>query len=386
EVPDEDVQTAYEIRLRELSGPETRVLAQLSGADRSAVQEAADQIVAGATPEDAANTVDGVDLTVLRVQESELADDAFASAAFRAPEGDVLIPVPSGSGWATALIREVVPGDAPAFEDVEELLRQDLAQRDAERIFETNLESLYDFVGGGFEISEIATEMGVPLLRFAPIDVRATTQSGAFVGGVARFPDAMQTAFDALEGELSDIIEDDNDGVYVLSLDEVIPQNAPPLETIREDVLATYKTIRRAEALEEIASGISTAATSLETLQSNAAAAGLEAIVLEAPVERRAPPPNVDNQILAQAFALAEQSAGVTPTADGGSAVVWVDAIMRDDASDAPALLDVGKRILADSIRSDLEIAFRQAAVEVSDLQINSGEIETYVQSMAGEE
>ncbi|MEM6627983.1 MAG: peptidylprolyl isomerase, partial [Pseudomonadota bacterium] len=100
EVPDEDVQTAYEIRLRELSGPETRVLAQLSGADRSAVQEAADQIVAGATPEDAANTVEGVDLTVLRVQESELADDAFASAAFRAPEGDVLIPVPSGSGWA----------------------------------------------------------------------------------------------------------------------------------------------------------------------------------------------------------------------------------------------------------------------------------------------
>lgn len=260
-----ELRARYEARLDEFTEPEQRrvrhILLSLPAdateaeaeAARERLQEIRGRIAAGEdfaavaadVSEDPGSAEQGGSLGFVR---RGLLDPAFEQVAFDLEPGRVSEPVRSRFGYHLIEVLEVKGGEPAPFEEVRDELVAEAVGGRAESVFFEQAEQLAT-------LTYESPDSLIPAAEALGLEVRTTDwldRSGADEGIFAN-PKVLAAAFnaDVLErGNNSELLEPDPDRLQalVLRVDDHQPPAVPPLEEVRDELVAELQAQQAAEA------------------------------------------------------------------------------------------------------------------------------------------
>lgn len=386
EIADEILRDEYDLRIRHFSSPETREINEFSSSNRRLVQQALDEIGAGALPENVLSALTDLNTSTRLVSESDIENEEYSRAVFNAPKDGHLGVIELTDGiWTGVVINEIYPGTPTPFETVSDQIFQELAVQEAEKLFESKQEEFFDLVGGGFELEEAADALGVPLMKFDAIDNQGRTEDGHLLGAVVFRPESMET-LRALQfdGETSDIMDDVADGHYVIRLDNLKESYVPELAEIKELATESFKLYQASQAADKAATELLNRAEELNDLKAAANEFGFDFVKSETPLNRRETPEGVSTSMAYQLLGAKEGSFVIASEQDGSRAVLHLEEITNLEPDMLDLLAASGKRAISETLESDIESAFVEAIIFESEVEVNARARAEYINSMAG--
>ena len=384
-VTETEISDEYESRLDEFIEPERRDLSQIVVDDETSARDALEKLKQGEAFEDIARDTAGLEpedtaLGVLTIAELPLSSNA-AETVFAAPQGQYLDPQRSDFGWHIYRINEVIPGRTTSLEEAREDLRGDLAlRRAADSLFELANE-LEDELAGGATLEESANRLNLNVGKLSRIDAGGRAPDGAEVENVPAYPEFLPTAFGTAEGQESALTESIGGGYFIVRVDGITPTSSRPLDSIREQVITDWNESERVRLTRERATAIADRIRQGESLESLAAAEGLDVrstqalTRYDAGVNR-----DVSGELLSRLFALThagDVAEGSTPQGTGHMIAV-LRRIDRagSEADEQPEHRELWRNLdeaLADDILAQYRVALnREYDIEVNQRAIDS--------------
>lgn len=370
------VRSEYDRRIKEFSTPETREIIEFSSAERNDVQAVVDAAKSGQTLEAALAAVPGITTATRTVQPDAVADEQYRQVVFGVPVGETFGPAQIEGQWRGVHVRSVTPGTPTPFEAVQDGLRNEMAQREAVRRFDETEDLFYDLVGGGATLEDMASELGVPLIDLAPVDQRGISLKGGRSVLLARHADQVRRMFGFSTGDVSEIIEGDNERVLI-RLEEIVPPTTIPFEDVREDLTGLYTSSKFQEAALAVANAMAEAVKGGQAFDAAATAAKIG--VIRPPEMMRQTGGGMDAALLNGAFALAEGEVGVVTDSRGEPWVVQVDSILPVTPEAEAALLPEARQNVNESVTSDFENIFLRTVMLAANPKDNAGAIQRYL-------
>jgi peptidyl-prolyl cis-trans isomerase D len=317
-VEDEAVRDLYDQRIDQFVQEERRLVERLVMPSEEAAQDARARLDAGE-----AAFEDLVEQRNLQLSDTDLGDVArrdlggAADAVFAAQPGDVVGPVPTNLGPAFFRVNAVLAADETPFEEAAPDLRAEIADELARERITDLVPQVEDLVAGGATVADLAERTDLEPGEMA-------LAQGSTEGPAAY--DAFRSAAFALgESDLPEIVELEDGGLAVLSLDGITPPTLLPFEEVRDDVQAAWQ-----------------AGAILEQVQARAEAAA-QAIAGGASFEDQGLAPNLEENLTRRSqvegaapgfteavFAMQPGEARAVPTGDG-ALVVRLDALAPAD-------------------------------------------------------
>ena len=280
-VTEQEIATIYEATKSErFSEPDQRTYIELYFADRDTARAAFGLLAGGADPV----TLPGVLSSETKTGNREsVSDTALADAMFGPGKqsGALFGPREVEGRWLVARLVSVQRGAVFPIETVSEEIRDELARERAQVLFFEKLDTLDRSIGAGYPLAQIASELPVPVMSFAPVDQTGITEDGVTLTGLTAARDAFSDAFRINAGDVSARYDGD-EAVYLTSPRAVIAPSTPEFDTIREDIRQTLVAQRAANAMQSYADSVVEKLKSGET--SLAAAAAEADTVVESPV------------------------------------------------------------------------------------------------------
>jgi peptidyl-prolyl cis-trans isomerase D len=253
QVPDSDVEKAYQARLGEFQTAEKRKVVQVLFPDQEKAQAFYDK-AKGAKDFMAAAKEAGVEATDMgtvgkaEMPLAELADSAFGEAT------GVIGPVQSTLGWHVLQVSIVSKGSTRPLSEVKSEIVAALVKDEVTNRLYTLSTKLEDSIGGGNDIEETAKSIGVKAQKIDGVDERGRDAAGRQIENPAVIPPVIATAFQTVQGGTSEVNPlPGNDGYYVLHVDKVTPASLQPLELIQPKVAAAWAAEQRIEAAKKAA-------------------------------------------------------------------------------------------------------------------------------------
>lgn len=383
-VPEEDIRAAYDDRSSDFRTPERRRFEQLLFLDQETATKAADMLAQGRPFADIGTELAGappiplgpMTRTELAAQAPDLADAGFALAADAASA-----PVQSALGWHILRAVEIEPEVVQPYETVKDQVAEEIArERAIEEIFEIS-NDVDDALAGGATLEEAARSLSLPIRTIAAIDTAGRDADGQPI------PDLPQengeftgTVFDTAPGQQSLMVEVGLDRYFVLRVDSETPAALRPLDAVREQVEAAWRTRQRQEAAEKAAQALLDQARAGGDLAALAAEKGYALRRIEPTVRSADDPAGGANEpVTATLFTLDPGQAAVTPTA-GGYAVVRLDKVEAADPVADAETYETLRGQLRDQIANDIMSQFTQAVREDHPVTINQTAIENFIQ------
>ncbi|KJS37768.1 MAG: hypothetical protein VR74_07790 [Hyphomonas sp. BRH_c22] len=279
-VTEQEIATIYEATKSErFSEPDQRTYIELYFADRDTARAAFGLLAGGADPA----TLPGVLSSETKTGNREsVSDTALADAMFGPGKqsGALFGPREVEGRWLVARLVSVQRGAVFPIETVSEEIRDELARERAQVLFFEKLDTLDRSIGAGYPLAQIASELPVPVMSFAPVDQTGITEDGVTLTGLTAARDAFSDAFRINAGDVSARYDGD-EAVYLTSPRAVIAPSTPEFDTIREDIRQTLVAQRAANAMQSYAESVVEKLKSGET--SLAAAAAEADTVVESP-------------------------------------------------------------------------------------------------------
>src|SRR5208282_641481 len=241
-VPEDRLKDEYEARIGEFRMPEERTLRQILVPDEATAKKAAELIASGEAFDKVAQDVTGkAPLDLGTVKESDVASPELGRAAFEASEGSATAPVQSPLGWHIVQVEKVVEGRTQTLDEVKDKLTHDIAMREAsDAVFDVG-NKLQDALGGGASLEEAAEHLKLKVQKFNAVDGNGNDPDGKPVDDLAKLPKLLSTAFSSQTGRVSDLVDDGQNGYFILRVDNVVPSQLRPLAEVRDKVLAAVK-------------------------------------------------------------------------------------------------------------------------------------------------
>ncbi|MEM1352826.1 MAG: peptidyl-prolyl cis-trans isomerase [Pseudomonadota bacterium] len=248
EIDDAALRAAYEERLTEFDQPERRLVERLAFLDMGAAEAALASLEEGATFESLVERrgLALADVDLGDVTEDEL--DAAGAGVFAAEVGDVVGPLPSSLGPALYRVNAVLAAQTTTFEDAVDILRPQLANDRAIRLVDAQAESFDDLLAGGATLEELTDETDMALGT-----VGWNAQS---FEGISAYEAFRAAAAAVTESDFPQIERLDDDGLFALRLEEVLPPRPAPFEDVVEDVRAHWEDAQVTQALTALAEGL----------------------------------------------------------------------------------------------------------------------------------
>ncbi len=386
DIPEADIRDMYDLRIKDFSAPERRQIKEFTSTNRRTVQEIVDAIGAGDDFQKILESHSDISTSIRTVVASDLDDEEYSKAVFSVASGTHMGPFNlDGDEWTGVIIEEIIPGEATPFENVSDEIFQEMAKIEAEKIFDRKQEEFFDLIGGGFTFEEASDALEIPFMSFAAIDNQGRKKNGQVVGGVVYRPSAMQTISQmSFEGEVSEILDDVENGLYVIRLDSLeasyIPE-LPEIKKLAEDSLIAF---RKSQAVQTLANKVLDKAKNVGSLKDASAEYKLEYITPSTNLSRREIPDGVSRAMAFQILGASEKDYVVASEQDGSIAVIYIDEITNLD----PEMLDLmavsGKRAITESLETDIEAAFVESIIQESKVEFNNEAIADFVKTMSG--
>ncbi len=317
-VDDAAVRALYDERIDEFLQEERRLVERLIFSSDEAAANARSRLDSGE-----ARFEDLVEERGLQLSDTDLGDvsredlDDAADPVFAAAAGDVVGPLSTSLGPAFFRVNAVLAADEVPFEEAAPDLRDELANERAREVISDLRPQVEDLVAGGATIADLAERTDLELGQIA--------FSEDANEGPAAYQSFRDTAAEAQEGDLPDLVELEDGGLLVLQLDGVTPPALRPFEEARGDVLAAWQ----AQAIRtEVETRAEVAA------QAIAGGASFEDQGLVSQVEenltRRSQVEGTSPDFLPAVFEMQPVEVRAIPTADG-AVVLRLDAVEPAD-------------------------------------------------------
>ena len=258
-IDDSEIKEKYENSIENFLVPEKRKVSQLIFETKEKAQKAFENLSLGS----AFNKVgeefgvnydpDGADLGL--VSESELLPE-LKGPVFKLNLGEVSIPIKTAIGWHVLKIFQIDPGSTKSFMDVKVKIREDLALTKAEdQVFELT-KRIEDQLGGGATLEETARLLDIKIRKIEAITKNGYDRSGNSIDSAAKISTFLKTSFGLNEGEESPLLENGQQGFFVVRVDSVFLPELKPLDSIRTEVMGAWKNKEREKKAEEISKQI----------------------------------------------------------------------------------------------------------------------------------
>ena len=234
DIPEEELQAEFDVRIDEYNRPERRLVERLVYLDQESANQAAAALeVAGTTfealVEERGLTLADVDLGDM----DRLSLDGAGEAVFAADVGDVVGPLASDLGPALFRINAVLPAQVTTFEAAKPLLQEILAADRARRLVSTQAQDFDDLLAGGATLEELADETDMVL---GTLDW--SEGNGEGLGAYVGFAEAAR----ALTSEDFPKVENLEDGgVFAIRLEEELPVRPSEFADARDQVVASWE-------------------------------------------------------------------------------------------------------------------------------------------------
>ncbi len=248
EISDKELRSEYVVRAGEFGTPEKRTVEQIVTVDMDQARELYRKIEGGLDFAQAAFERDGATLddillgTFDRAELADAADETVANVVFALAEDAVSEPVETPFGWHIFRVEAIIAGQSRDFEEVVVELREKLTRERA-------IDGLYDFanriddeLAGGANLEDVATTTGLRLRTQVPFDRGGRDVNGNKLSGLPRATKFLGAAFEKEIGEDLYLDETDEEGYFVIRLDDIRPQTLKPLDEVREAVTAAWRT------------------------------------------------------------------------------------------------------------------------------------------------
>ena len=378
QLPDEQIKSEYERRIREFSTPETRVITEAVSTDRNNIQTVIDKVRQGQTMAAAAGSTPGVELTTRTVQPADITNEQYSQGIFSLPQGEPAGPTEVDGTWRAIEVTAITPGVATPLEQVADRIRNDVASREARRLYSDSRDTFEVLVGQGAPLEEISVEIGVPVIKLAPVDASGRIASGVVPQLLADNRDGFQFMQQANVGETTEVLEHDGRRA-VLRLDEVIPSTTRPLEEVREGVVAQIMQTRRNEAVRKVAETVLARVREGSPLATAGRAERIQAD--EVPLISRADGQILPPTVMDRVFAMAVDESDIVEGRDGEPWIVKLTAIQPLEGGADSTLATQVREQVQQSLVSDLQAAFRTSVMRVTPPRVNDRALRTYLDS-----
>ncbi|MEL6259204.1 MAG: SurA N-terminal domain-containing protein, partial [Pseudomonadota bacterium] len=254
DISDDDLLAAYEAeKTGRFASPETRSWTEASFEDEASALKAFGALAGGGDPE----TVFADAFLIERASiQDEAGDGEQIASVFDAGAmvGNVFGPFARDQDFLIVRLNGITPGAPKPFEDVAEEIRTQIVAVEAERAYFDAIDSLPDRIGSGESIDQIAEALDLPIFSFAPADARGAAEGTAPFRALAQIDGGLSAAFSLDPGRISEIFEDrDSERADLLVVDEIVPPETPPIDKVRDDIIAELNRRASAEALQAAA-------------------------------------------------------------------------------------------------------------------------------------
>jgi peptidyl-prolyl cis-trans isomerase D len=318
DVPDEDVETLYNIRSASLQVPERRRIEQLTFAATEDAEVALNLLRAGGTFQNVGGTY--IDLGDLA--EDEGIDEAVMEAAFALTEPGLTDVVEGALSTSIVRVTGIEPGRSTPFEAVRDELRLELATQTAgEEIFAIS-EHVQDMLAGGEDLAVIGDQLNVPIVTTAGIDRNGLTPDGEEFTTFMQTPGLIDAAFELSEGEDSGFRDTPNGDFYVVLLDNITPSRTKAFDEVREQVLDNWRDNQIDDVLSAMADDAAARINNGEELAAVAASLGRDVRTTPRPIRRGDTSEVFSNTLLNTLFTEPAGMAAASPVFLGSSYVV----------------------------------------------------------------
>ncbi|MEM9739902.1 MAG: peptidyl-prolyl cis-trans isomerase [Pseudomonadota bacterium] len=381
EVSPEDLRAIYESqKAQRFSGPERRRFLEVVATSESGATEAFGRLAGGAPVESFSE--EGFAAAQPRTAlQSELTNAELSEALFdqNTRTGGVVGPFRSGDLWLVARLDDVIAGTPVPFESVSALIEEEFALREAENLFLQVEADLFDYIGRGLTLSEIASELGAPLLRYVPLSQSGRLADGTVIPALANNPDLMEAAFQGRIGQVTDPIGGGQQ-VHLVEVQDVLAPYSPDLADIRDRVVDAYVTSQESESLSRFANAlvddIQAGNRSLEDI-SEGLGKPLESTAQ--PISRANYDGAVPQQLLVPVFGANDGDTFTLPGPGVGQMLVaQVTEIRPPEPIEIEVLSGLVETELEQSLRNDLLIAMENEFRETLDVQANGAALDAF--------
>tara|TARA_R100001079_G_scaffold59226_1_gene30307 strand:+ start:1213 stop:3126 length:1914 start_codon:yes stop_codon:yes gene_type:complete len=387
-VTDQEVATVYEASKSErFSEPDTRTYVELLFDTREAARTAFGLLAAGSDPA----SIEGVASRETKTGRREsVSDPLLADAMFGAgrQSGALFGPAERGDQWLVARLISVQPGAVFPLEQVEGEIRDQLSRERASVLLFDKMEALDRAIGAGYPLSQIAEDVGVPLITYAPVDTSGRTRDGVTLHGLLQAGEAFQQSFQIGVGDTSNRF-DIGEATYLTSPREIIESYTPEFEELSDQVRAVLVAQRQQNSVQSALDDLTKRIESGETtLEAEARAAGEVVETPLAPVTRRnAGEAGLPSAALGQIFNGKEGDVFTLPSRAGDMVMVMqLTEVTPPSEAELAELAPLANSNLLAELQSDL-IAATEAEISASmKLRKNQGALNVYKASISTEQ
>lgn len=385
EVTEQEIATIYEAGKSErFSEPEQRTYVEMLFDTRDAARNAFAALAGGADP----STLQGVVSRDSKTSKQDDVQDLLLRDAMFGPgkqSGALFGPKDLGDGrWLVARLVSVQPGAVFPIETVSEQIRTDLARERATQLLYEKLEALDRSINAGFDLNEIAGDLGVPVMSFEPVDKNGYTKDGLPMIGLMDAKDAFSQAFDMSVNDTSNQFTA-ADATYVTSTRKIVAPSTPDFEEVKDDVRAALIMRNEGEAaqnlVDEIKERIDSGASTLEAEAKTAKS------VIESPpgavTRMNAEESGLPNSAIGGIFAGKAGGVFVYPNRTGDKyMIVQLKAVNDPSEADLAAADATASSALMSSLDSDLQAAVEAEMAKATKLKVNNAAYNAYKASI----
>lgn len=273
-VDENELRELYEMRLEtgELSDPARRTFVQWVTPDEDTARAIADQLNDGADPAGiSAQAGLGEPVRLDDVEIFAVPDQIIAAAAFEMGAREARA-VQGRLGWRAVYVEAASDPDVPAFDDIADELRAELAGDAADYRVLDALAEFEDQRGRGATLEEAARAAGIPLEQFDFMTPDAfETATGAPLMSIIREETILEAASRTEEGFESDLLQFGDGGYFIVRVDAVRASELAPLDEVREQAEAFWRLRQIDDRLQETVTAALTRAEAGESLDAIAA-------------------------------------------------------------------------------------------------------------------
>ncbi|MCA8891920.1 MAG: SurA N-terminal domain-containing protein [Hyphomonas sp.] len=389
EVTDQEIATIYEASKSErFSEPEQRTYVELMFDTRDAARDAFAALAGGADP----STLQGIVSRESRTSLAADVEDPLLRDAMFGPgrqSGALFGPKDMGDGrWLVARLVSIQPGAVFPLESVSDEIRSGLARERATLLLYDKLEALDRSINAGFDLKQIAGEIGVPVISFEPVDKNGYTEDGLPMIGLLEAGDAFQQAFLMNVDDTSNQFTKD-DVTYVISTREIVPPSTPEFDEVKDDVRQALVLRNEGEAAQTMVNEIK------DRVTSGASTLEAEARAVNAPVET---PPTSITRMTAEESGLPNSAIGgifsgkpgdvfTYPNRTGDKYMIVQLQAVNDPSAEALAVADPdASSSLVSSLDSDLAAAMEAEMAGAVKLKVNGAAYNAYKASISSDQ
>jgi peptidyl-prolyl cis-trans isomerase D len=371
---EDDLKAYYEEHTNLFSVQETRNLSQILSKSKEDAEKVAKALKEGRALKTVAAEQKATLTNLGWVTHNSLLA-SISNPAFAAEKGAVLPPIQTPLGWHVFKVVDIRPASTKPFAeakaDVEKALRSDKIMT---AIYDKSI-AVEDAVSSGATLEEAAKLQGLKALSLP-----AVTANGQSNPDVPAIQTVAKAGYEQNEGEQSTLMEYEGEpgGYFIVRTDKITPSALKPFDSIRKDLLATWRGEQQQE--EAVKKAADLAKTFAEAKSDKAFAKANKVTVKTSAPMYRSSQAELPQPLVKAIFDAKIGNADSAATADG-AIVARLKEIKPVNLDDFKETLAEGKRQLRGSLGNIVMSPFTQQLTETFDMR-QGRSVESLVQEL----